>query len=284
VVAPATVDNADANDPPAAETEEPNAMVAWVRAADRRFPWLMRGLPLLLLGLAGLSLSGGRTRRAMKLDKGADLSRLLQGVLQQPGAFGNVQALFTRPLVPLIDGDAISLNRARELAAVGRLYRTEKQPLLARKAAKAGASVVDIRQPEGRTVADALGAVDLDRWATWLENSWSDPLAESVNDALRSHSENLGLRIGRDLPGEVSVLDLGPLGTRLPGLKAKRLVLVDERVGWLRQARALAVNSPKSATFIALDHIADRLDLPTDRRARLLSEQARLAVFERFAR
>ena len=264
-----------------AEDPDSNPFFAWVRRTDREWPWLMRGLPFVLLGLAGLSLVGGRTRRAMKLDAGADLSRLLQGVLQQPGAFGNVQALFTRPLVPLIDGDAISLNRARELAGVGRLYRTEQRPTMARKAVKAGASVVDVHLPEGRTVADALGAVDLDRWAKWLDESWSDALADSVNAALRARSENLGLRIGRELPGEVSMLDLGPLGARLAGLKARRVILVDEAVPWLAQARALYPTSPQAATFIALDHVADRLDLPSDRRARLLSEQARLAIFER---
>jgi hypothetical protein len=261
-----------------------NGALAWVRSIDDRWPWLVRGAPFAALALLGLGIASGRTRRAMKLDVGADLSRLLQGVLQQPGAFGNVQALFTRPLVPVLEGDAISLNRARQLAALGRLYRTHTQPLLARRAARAGARVVDVREPEGRTVADALGAVDLDRWAGWLDGSFGDALTLAVDRILWARGENLGLRIARSLPGEVAVLDLGPLGARLPGSRARRLVLVDERVPWLLRARAEFTTQPQAATFAVLDRIADRLDLSSNRRARLLSDQAKRAVLESFAR
>lgn len=255
----------------------------WVGNLDERFPWAVRGLPILLLALAGASLTGARTRRALKLDQGADLSRLLQGVLQQPGAFGNVQALFTRPLVPLIDGDAISLNRARDLASIGRLYCTQRQPPLAKRAVKVGAAVVDLGQPEGRTVADALGAVDLDRWASWLEQSRADALTADVNESLRARGEDWGIRIGRGLVGDLAVLDLGPLGARVPGLRAPRVVLIDERARWLAQALALRERNPKAAAFLVLDGVTERLDLPTDRRARLLSEGARQALLEGFA-
>ena len=80
-------------------------------------PWLWPGVALALLLGAVVTLASGRTRRAFKLDHSADLSRLLQGVLQQPGAFGAMSALLYRPLVPLVGAGAISLQRARELAA-----------------------------------------------------------------------------------------------------------------------------------------------------------------------
>lgn len=273
--------------PPAVGPQSPTiarrTFFGWVSDLDRRLPWFFRGLPLLFLAFGLWSWVGGRTRRAIKLDHRADLSRLLQGVLQQPAAFGNFSALFTRPLVPLSHGHAISLNRARELAALGRLYRSELRPGLARNAARSGAAVIDVRLPEGRTVADALGAIDLDLWAKAIEGSFADPLTDAVNDYVRTRGEDWGLRLIDQGPTEVVVLDLAPLGVQLPGIRGTRVVLVDRNCPWMVEARDLWRTSPQAAVFSILDRVAERLDLPLHRRARLLSAGARRALLEGFA-
>jgi hypothetical protein len=275
--------------PPAAtppEMEPKSSHLASLRDFVDRWPWLVRAVPALLLGFAFWMLVGGRTRRAIKLDTGGDLSRLLQGVLQQPGAFNHLSALFHRPLVPLVgkspdassSSHAISLNRARELAAVGRLYRTCMLPPLATRAAVTGAAVLDDRTREGRTVADALGAVDLDRWSRLLGAASSDPTIDRLAAIVRAQGEDWAARISQEVPGGLAVLDLGPLGTRMRGLHATRVVLIDERLPWLAAVRRTAKHAPRLAVLTAMDHLVEHLDLPPDRRARLLADAARKAL------
>lgn len=273
--APATV----ASQPPAA-----SGPLARIAAFDRAHPWVLRALPIGLLVLAAWLLLGGRMRRATTLDDSADLSRLLQGVLQQPGAFGHVAALFHRPLVPLSDGAAISLHRARELASSGRLYRTRTRAGLAAQAIRSGAAVLDDRTPEGTTVADALGAVDIDRWSSMLERSSSDRTLAAVNAALRERGEDWCVRVAPDVASGMAVLDLAPLGARLPGVRATRLVLFDATDPVLLRASAMARQSPRAAMLLALDHLAGRLGLAEDRRGHLLAGAARAAVLENFGR
>jgi hypothetical protein len=244
--------------------------------------WLWPGLALTLLLGAVLTFAGGRTRRAFKLDHSADLSRLLQGVLQQPGAFGAMSALLYRPLVPLVGAGAISLQRARELAAKGRLYRTHERPPLAMRASRAGTAVLDTRSAEGRTVADALGAVDLDRWDARLVGSQTTPLVDEVNALLHRRREGWTLRVAPEVSGRIAVLDLVALRARMPGLRGSRVVLVDAGCSWLVEAEARFAQAPRAAAFAVLDQVADQLDLPEDRRASLLSEGARAALLESF--
>lgn len=244
--------------------------------------WLWPALALSLLLGAVVALAGGRTRRAFKLDHSADLSRLLQGVLQQPGAFGAMSALLYRPLVPLVGAGAISLQRARELAAKGRLYRTHERPPLAMRASRAGTAVLDTRSPEGRTVADALGAIDLDRWDARLVASRTTPLVDEVNALLHRRREGWTLRVAPETTGRIAVLDLDALRARMPGLRGSRVVLVDSGCGWLVEAEARFAKAPRAAAFAVLDQVADQLDLPEDRRALLLSEGARAALLESF--
>ncbi len=246
-------------------------------------PWMAPGLALGLVLLAMAALVSGRTRRAFKLDGSADLSRLLQGVLQQPGAFGAMSALLYRPLVPLVGRGAISLQRARELAAKGRLYRTGERPPLATRASRAGAAVLDAHSPEGRTVADALGAIDLDEWNERLASSWTTALVDEINRMLRGRSERWSLRVAPRIPSRIAALDLGALKARIPGVHGSRVVLVDARSAWLTEAEARFPHAPAAAAFAVLDHIADQLDLPEERRAALLSEGARAALLESFS-
>jgi transglutaminase-like putative cysteine protease len=267
-----------------ASESRPPRWLAFVADLDHRYPWLVRAFPLLLLGLAGWTLLGGRMRRAIKLDDSADLSRLLQGVLQQPGAFGHVAALFHRPLVPLCDGAAISLHRARELAARGRLYRTRERSALAARAIRSGGAVLDDRTAEGRTVADALGAVDLDRWSALLERSHSDAIIAGANAALRDRGADWCVRVSSDVAGGLAVLDLSAIGARIPGMPASRLVVLDDRDETLARAAVLAQHNVRAAVLLVLDHVAGRLGVGEERRGRLLAAVARAALLETFGR
>ncbi len=285
--APPAVVRADpASTEPVARAPEsrPARWLAFVGDLDRRYPWLVRALPLLLLGLAAWTLLGGRMRRAIKLDDSADLSRLLQGVLQQPGAFGHVAALFHRPLVPLCDGAAISLHRARELAARGRLYRTRERSALAARAIRSGGAVLDDRTAEGRTVADALGAVDLDRWSALLERSHADAIIAGANAALRDRGADWCVRVSSDVAGGLAVLDLSAIGARIPGMPASRLVVLDDRDETLARAAVLAQHNVRAAVLLVLDHVAGRLGVGEERRGRLLAAVARAALLETFGR
>ena len=273
----------DAATAPAWSPSEPaTGPIARVLALDRQFPWLLRALPVGLLLLSAWLVFGGRMRRATTLDDSADLSRLLQGVLQQPGAFGHVAALFHRPLVPLSDGRAISLHRARELAAAGKLYRTRTRAGLAAQAIRSGAAVLDDRTPEGSTVADALGAVDVDRWSAMLERSACDRTIAAVNLALSRRGEDWCIRIAPDVANGVAVLDLAPLGTRLPGVRASRLALFDAADPVLQRAASLARETPRAAALLALDHVAGRLGIADERRGPLLAAVAKAALLETF--
>jgi len=244
--------------------------------------WLLSGAALALVLLAFLLVLFDRTRRAFKLDESADLSRLLQGVLQQPGAFGAMSALLYRPLVPLVGDGAISLQDAREFAAKGRLYRSSDRPALALRASRGGAAVLDTQSPEGQAVADALGAIDLDLWHERFTNSWTTPLVNDVNRLLRRRNERWSLRIAPEINGRIAALDLGPLKARVPGVHGSRAVLLDARSAWFCEAEVQHAKTPHAAVFAMLDQITDELDLPEDRRAVLLSEGARAALLESF--
>ena len=257
-----------------------------------------------LLGLAGALLGlvvalARRTRRQVALELGHDLSRLLQGALQQPEAFRGVPAVFQRPLVPTARGPAISLDDARALAGKGRLYRTRDGSDLARRAVAGGARVLEDRVPEARAVADALGAIDLDPWDRMLAAAPTAPLAAvaapaaddapalalasllaAINAAIRATGERLVVIAAQGLTEEVRSLDLQPLHLRGSAWHGRRVIAVAPDNPWLRDAAAALVTRPHAAVFAALDYLADRLDLPAEPRARLLHAAARAAVQE----
>jgi hypothetical protein len=269
---------------PAAPAARPAVPAARpIDAPDGPGTWGLRmGLPVLLL-LGGAWLFASRTRSAFKLDSAADLSRLLKGVLQQPAAFAHIRALFYRPLVPCADGKAVSLIKARDLAQRGRLFFTRAATDLARSGMRAGAVVLDYGAEEGRTVADALGAVDLDSWARLIERASDDPLLEGVNRLLRSHGEAWAVRASVRVDSGVAAIDLASLGTRVPGVHGTRLVVVDQASDWLAEARRFHESRPQAAIFMVLDQLALRLHLPRPRRTQLLGESARQAILESFA-
>src|SRR5690606_28699881 len=153
---------------------------------------------------------------------------------------------------------------------------------LALRASRAGSAVLDAQSPEGQTVADALGAIDLDRWDAQLSSSTTTPLLDEVNGLLRRRREGWSLRAATDVSGRISALDLDTLRPRIPGLHGSCVVLVDATCPWLMEAEARSAQAPRTAVFSVLDQVADQLDLPEDRRAMLLSEGARAALLESF--
>lgn len=272
-------------DPDAPEPGPANlapAVAAPPRPDPRLRPWLGR-LALLstLGGLLGLGLLlARRTRRELALEHGHDLSRLLQGALQQPEAFAAVPAVFQRPLVPTAGGPAISLDDARALAGRSRLYRSRSGSDLARRAVAGGARVLEDRVPEARAVADALGAIDLDPWDRMLAAAVDLPLLRAVNAALVAAGERIVVLAVTGLGEELRSLDLQPLRLRGSPWHGRRVVVLGDDNPWLRDAAAALPTRPCAAVFAALDYLADRLDLPAEPRARLLHAAARAAVHE----
>jgi transglutaminase-like putative cysteine protease len=240
---------------------------------------------LSLLSLVGALLAfavvlARRTRRQVALEVGHDLSRLLQGALQQPEAFRSVPAVFQRPLVPTARGRALSLDDARALAGKGQLYRTRGSSDLARRAVAGGAHVLEDSVPEARAVADALGATDLDPWDRLLAGAGETPLLTAVNTALRGADERLHVIAADGLGEEVRSLDLQPLRLRGSPWHGRRVVAIAADNPWMRDAAAAMATRPHAAVFAALDYIADRLDLPAERRAQILHNAARAAIHE----
>lgn len=282
---PETVVPAPSPSPTAAEPPSPDradSLLGTIARVDARYQWLVRGVPVVLFLLAAWSVLGARTSRAVKLDDAPDLSRLLRGVLQQPGAFAQMSALFTRAIVPCIGGKAISINRARELAASGRLYSTASRTPLARRALEAKAVVLDVTTPEGRTVADSLGAIDLDRWAGWLDRATQSALTQAVNRTLERRGEDWSVSLATGMPSAVTVLDLGKLGAKIPQCRGARIVLVDPASPGIARAVEAGQRAPRLGALMLLDRLAERLDLERPRRAALLSRAAKDALSESF--
>jgi hypothetical protein len=186
--------------------------------------------------------------------------------------------VFNRPLVPRIDGSMTSLSTSRSLAAKGRLYRAEGRTKLAAQAAKSGAVVLDARTAEGRAVADALGAIDLDRWAELLARSFCDATIDRINATLVTEGEDWSLRLVRGTNVSFSVLDLAPLGTRIKQAGAVRVVLLSETDPTVARVRSMAATDPGAAALLITEYALRRLGLPRSRGVGLLAELGRRAV------
>jgi hypothetical protein len=264
-----------ATEPEPSAGSRPPALLGWV---DKPWlPWVAMVSGLLGLGLLGASLSQ-RTARRVQLDEGGDLSTLLQGALAQPGAFRHLPSLFHRRLIPVRGGDAISLQRARALAARGRLYVGREQTELSRTARRRGITVLDGDSPEGRTVAASLAATDLDRWGHRMARGHDTPLLQALGQHLREHGERWAIVAVRELGDPVATLDLRPLGaSRRLG---ERLVLIDASDPFLLETERLRATRPDTAAFTLLDHVLDHLDIAAQRRASLLAPLADRALLE----
>lgn len=261
---------------PPREPSRVDALLAW--AADQRWlPWAALGLGLVGLAMLGISLFD-RTARKVQLDEGGDLSSLLQGALAQPGAFRHLPALFHRRLIPVRGGSAISLTHARSLASRGSLYVGAEQTELSRTARRRGITMLDADTPEGRTVAAALAATDLDRWGHRMARGQDSPLLQALAQHLHQHGERWRIAAVKGLGDPVATLDLRPLGAR--SRLGDRLVLIDAADPFLLETEQLRASRPHTAAFTLLDHLLDHLDLGAKRRAALLAPLAARSLQE----
>jgi hypothetical protein len=249
---------------------------------ERWGPWALGSTLALLIVI--LMARTRRTRRTIALDRGQDLSRLLQGALQQPDAFRSMPAVFQRPLIPLAGGKVISLDRAKALAASGRLFRTLERSELAKDAIAGGATVLDDHEAESQIVADALGAIDLDEWGALLTRGRVLPLLDAINE----YFEEVGVRwrvlASSAIETKLRTLDLAALRLRRSPLRAKRVIVVDGMSLWIKDCTALLATQPRLAVFSALDMIVDRLELTPEQHGRVLSRSANEALLEAIGR
>lgn len=237
------------------------------------FMWLV-GVGLILVGF-GLVVPQVITRRRFHLDERQDATDLLKGAMQRPEAFRHISAIFHSRLVPVIGSRNISLLQAWDLAASGRLYRSDGSTDLGRRAAKR-LRVLDDTQPEGRAVAVSLGAVDLDYWDTLLARSSVPPLFARLNRYLKRQGETWALRLGSGLGELVLTIDATKRGVLATGLT--RFVLVDSSAPWLHALAERLGDTDPLDSFTVLDAVLDRIDMPPERRAELLAPLAQASI------
>ncbi|MCB9567941.1 MAG: ATP-binding protein [Myxococcales bacterium] len=246
-------------------------------------PWIARPLPIAAALFAALALALlvlRRTQRTLALETSTDLSHLLRGVLQHPESFSALPAVFQRPLIPVSPAGALSIEEARAMATDGVLFRTRARSPLAEAAIAGGTRVLDDAIPEARTVADALGAIDLDAWHELLERGEETPLLAAVNRHLHELGESWWVIAATGIGRGARTLDLGLL--RLPHhpLRGRRVIVIERGDPWLEEASAALSATPEAALFAALDRIAETIDLASDRRGRLLLGSARALLRE----
>jgi hypothetical protein len=239
---------------------------------SRTLGWFAAGFAA-AAGIFTIGLLVTRTRRELRVAPRGDLAGLLRGALERPDAFRHVPALYQRPLIPQIDGRSLSLADVSRLARDRRLFRSANRSPLARRAAAEGAAVVDTASREGRATADALGAVDLDEWETFLQGARRTPLLDAVEARLRLLGEPWHLRAAPGL-GSPAVLDL------VASHATTRLVVLDADAPWLAGAEALRIRSPAEAMFVVVDRLAEATRLTPEDRRRVLPPLAREALRE----
>ncbi len=205
-----------------------------------------------------------------------DLERLLRGALERPEAFSGVPALFSRPVVPLLGGGGIDLDRARKLAARGRLAFSCGPSSLALEAVRRRRPVLDGRRGEGSAVATALGAVDLDRWQRLLDEGRPHPVTERLAAALERAGDHCRVLTAPGVPNGVAVL-----GAWLLGPDRGRVIVVDDAGDLWRRVRELEADRPRTAVFVLAEATVHGLSVLQSRRRRLLRRLAADCLVER---
>jgi hypothetical protein len=225
----------------------------------------------LLVGVAGLARR--RTRREVNVAPQQDLVALVRGALARPDTFRHAPALYTRRLLVVIGGRAVSLAEASEQASERRLFRSATGGPLARRAAADGAMVLDAAHGESAAAADALGAVDLDEWEAFLLRCRETRLLSEVDRCLRRLGQPWSVRAVSGI-GHATLLDLPAAGG------TRRLVVFDADEPWLVGAERRAAAAPGEAILAVVDRVAEQVRADDAERRRVLPELARAALRE----
>jgi hypothetical protein len=241
--------------------------------------------PALILGLvlAGLALVAGgfllarpAWYRRFEAGDSSDLVGLLRGAAVRPEAFARVGALFSRPVVPLLDGRLLSLGTAQSRAKSGRLACGRASSAIAAEVAEAGVSVIDVQHPVGEAVAAALAAIDLDRWQQHLDRAEESALAGRVEELLTAAGERCRVLVGENLGEPLVVLDLAALARR----RAPRWVLVDGNGELWKRVAELDECWPAAAELALGDAVLEGLGARDATVGRALREPAARAISE----
>lgn len=205
----------------------------------------------------------------------ADLAGLLSGALATPDAFGEIPALFTRPVVPLVGGSSISLRRARSLGRRGMLAVGSTSGKLARRAAVEGARVIDAGRTEGTAVAAVLGAVDLDRWDRVVTGVFEHPLTCRLEREAAEVGEDWAVCLS-DAVDEIGVLE----GCLTGRSKESLLVAVGSGGEPWRRIVELGDREPAAAVLFLAEKVLERCRVQPRRAWRVLSRLATAALLE----
>ncbi len=194
-------------------------------------------------------------------------AKMLAGAIAMPNAWRGAGGILTRPLLPTVDGDAISLRRASRLARKGRLWFTRRpfDPSI-----RGRRVVLDAADPEFEQVAPRIpGAQDLDELVRLFPQSKKREAAGAhapvydLVSAANTRLERLGFP-----PGTLAVcscsredcitdVDLARAGIEVPGLP-RRYVAVCAGHEKVQKIAELARTNFSIATFALLDLTVER--------------------------
>lgn len=244
-------------------------------------PWLA-GIGLaVLLGVASVFLVVRRRRsgHTIEADGTVDLARLLRGALLRPQAYGGIDSLYSRRLVPSAAGRRLSLAVVMKRARERRLFRSDLGSELASRVSAQGETVIDSEVAEGAVVADLLGARDIDSWSGVTDRAEANPATDRMEEALQRQGERWLIRVAENAPDSVSTIEGHLVG--LP--RHTRMVVVDADSPLWKTAAQWLPGRPAWTAFVLADGISKTLDLGSEHRRRWLAALAHDAVAEGMA-
>ncbi len=182
--------------------------------------WIFLVIFVMLVVLVAILIRRRKPQRFFEVGLKTGLAGLIRGALNRPEAYQAVPSLFSRPIVPLVDGRMIALDRARAGAAASRLCACRHPNEWSDEAVRGGLDVIDSKEPVGRVVAEFLKPTDLDLWKVMINNSVADEATVSVEETLADFGQDWRIRSSDDAQGSVLKLDLG----------TRRILLVDDAI------------------------------------------------------
>jgi hypothetical protein len=242
---------------------------------------LMEWLPAFVSFVAVLAaliavITRRRWRRDFRAGGADDVVELVRGAAVRPGAFENIHSLSSRRLLQSLSGRSISLARARKLADSGRLACGSRHTTLAREAARRGGVVLDLDSATSAAAADALAAVNLDRWSELVDRTDDDELTMHVGRRLRVAGEPFRVAVADGVGPEMVILD----GSAVNLGSDARWVVVDSSSPLWQSLRRMTERCPAKAAFLLADIVLHRIGAAPVVRQRCLSRLALEALLE----